>query len=163
MFSEIITGVVTGSLTLLSTHLHMMSDLIAHRMAHSQHKISTLFNIQWYSEAIQRIAIQRIEFLNEEIELRECRLSELTRLCCNNDSESESVAIDIPNSLRNTNLFVQCVSDTITQSQPFYDHQLTVQIKENYGKFAAPMRGILSNIDTLFQSHPCLPKISTFI
>ena len=44
-----------------------------------------------------------------------------------------SVTVDIPQSLQNENLFVEVVSDTLTESQPFYDHSLVVEMKANYG------------------------------
>ena len=50
-----------------------------------------------------------------------------------NEYDSSTYSVDIPKSLQNENLFVQVVSDTITESSPFYDHQLIIQLKENYG------------------------------
>jgi len=52
----------------------------------------------------------------------------------NNDSMVREKEIEIPLSLKNQNLFIQTIGETITVSKPFYDNQLSLQLKENYGQ-----------------------------
>merc|ERR1712130_956599 len=40
----------------------------------------------------------------------------------------------IPPNLKNQNLFIQLISSTLSALKPFYDHELDVLIKENYGQ-----------------------------
>ena len=46
----------------------------------------------------------------------------------------KSNIISMPNNLKNENLFIQILSSTVTTSKSYLDHQLIVQIKQNYGK-----------------------------
>ena len=63
---------------------------------------------------------------NEQIIIDSSKLS--------NDGMINKYIVDIPNKLMNCNVFIQLVSDTLTSSKPFYDNQLIVQVKENYGQ-----------------------------
>ncbi|ETO22036.1 hypothetical protein RFI_15166, partial [Reticulomyxa filosa] len=42
--------------------------------------------------------------------------------------------IEIPLSLKNQNLYIQVVGETLTSGKAFYDNQLLLQVKENYGQ-----------------------------
>merc|ERR1712228_737740 len=52
----------------------------------------------------------------------------------NEQNEFEETVFAIPQNLKNQNLFVEIVSDTLNKSEPFYDHELNVLIQENYGR-----------------------------
>jgi len=59
--------------------------------------------------------------------------NESLQVTLDGDDEDDNVTVDIPQSLQNENLFVEVVSETLTESAPFYDHQLVVEMKANYG------------------------------
>eukprot|EP01083_Nonionella_stella_P234456 825318_1 len=50
------------------------------------------------------------------------------------DNQSQKTEIAIPDELKNTNLFIQVISSTVNISKPFYDHELSVLVQEQYGQ-----------------------------
>lgn len=52
------------------------------------------------------------------------------------NEEDRTLAIDLPESLKNTNVLVEITGGGETKTQPYFSHSLSVQMIENYGQLA---------------------------